>query len=150
MDMYTQPVRRVLGLQCAGFIFITMLLLHLISPTESFGRDLLLPPPPFGFLFTQPKIKIELHARQEIRQKEDRRTPVAKARMARLRAAEAVECGDFRRARKILAQAQRDLRQAELDLQYRRAERRERREKRRHQEEKYVYYGYNGRGGGHF
>lgn len=151
MKSFSYSVKRVIGLQLVGFIVVTVLLFHLTSPTESFGADrhqeyrsrgvlILPPPPPFAFLFGQNVRSVES---QEVKgqakhRREYRQTAVQKARSARIRANRAAQRGNFYKARRILAQAQRDLRQAELRQQKLRGEKGR---KHHHRQENVVYYG---------
>ncbi len=152
MDIYSQPVRRVFGFQFAVFMVITVVLLQVTSPGESFGGErhkrekgqqvMLLPPPPFdlGLLLAGARIKVEYRDQRQVRHEDNRGTGVHKLRYIILQAAEAVERGNLRKASRILARAQRGVRQVELGSgQYKRNSRGH------HREKEYVYYGYNGR-----
>lgn len=151
MDRYSQPVRRVLGFQFAVFLVVCVVLFHLSSPADCFGADhdkgdrgrvqrvMLLPPPPFdlGLLFAKTRIKVEYQDRRQVRHHDNE--GAARLRYTILQAAEAVERGNLRKARRILARAQRELRKAELGyVQY------ERRPRGHQREKEYVYYGTGG------
>lgn len=155
MADYLQPAKRVLGFQVLGFILVTLLLFNLAGPNESYGSEQVvvygsrgqvrvLPPPPFAFLFGGVQF-IDRTERQRERLpkvKQNRKhhhgqTAVQKARTARLRAAKAAERGEFRRARRILAKAERELRRSELQG----TRRGEKHHRRQYKQENVVYYG---------
>jgi hypothetical protein len=156
MADFSQPAKRVLTFQVLGFILVTLLLFNLASPCESYGSEqvvvygsrgqvrVLPPPPPFAFLFggLQFLDRIERHRERLPKVKQHRKhrhgqTAVQKARTARLRAAKAAERGELRRARRILAKAERELRRSELQG----TRRGEKYHRRQHKQENVVYYG---------